>query len=89
MEYICSELEIAAKYIPADVSVVNYGRPSKGAAYAIIARVRLQAASPAFNGGTAAYRYFGNWKRGTDGVQYVSQTYDERKWGIGQLCQAV
>ena len=68
VEYICSELEIAAKYIPADVSVVNYGRPSKGAAYAIIARVRLQAASPAFNGGTAAYRYFGNWKRGTDGV---------------------
>lgn len=82
VEYICSELEIAAKYIPADVSVVNYGRPSKGAAYAIIARVRLQAASPAFNGGTAAYRYFGNWKRGTDGVQYVSQTYDERKWAL-------
>lgn len=82
VEYVCSELEIAAKYIPTDVSIVNFGRPGKGAAYAIIARVRLQAASPAFNGGTAAYRYFGNWTRSTDGVQYISQTYDERKWAL-------
>lgn len=82
VEYICSELEIAAKYVPADVSIVNFGRPSKGAAYAIIARVRLQAASPAFNGGTAAYRYFGNWMRSSDGVPYISQTYDERKWAL-------
>ncbi len=82
VEYVCSELETAAKYIPADVSIVNFGRPSKGAAYAIIARVRLQAASPAFNGGSAAYRYFGNWTRSTDGVPYISQTYDERKWAL-------
>ena len=39
--------------------------PSKGAAYAIIARVRLHAASPAFNGGAAARRYFGSWTRST------------------------
>ncbi|MBX9189558.1 RagB/SusD family nutrient uptake outer membrane protein [Bacteroides sp. K03] len=82
VEYICSELEMAAKYISSDVPILNFGRPSKGAAYAIIARIRLQAASPAFNGGTAAYRYFGDWKRGTDGVQYISQTYDERKWAV-------
>lgn len=82
VEYICSELEMAAKYISSDVPILNFGRPSKGAAYAIIARIRLQAASPAFNGGAAAYRYFGDWKRGTDGVQYISQTYDERKWAV-------
>lgn len=44
--------------------------------------MRLHAASPAFNGGSAAYRYFGNWKRKSDGVYYVSQTYDERKWAL-------
>lgn len=82
VEYICSELEIAAKYISPDVAILNFGRPSRGAAYAIIARIRLQAASPAFNGGTAAYRYFGNWIRSTDGVLYISQTYDERKWAM-------
>lgn len=82
VEYICSELEIAAKYISPDVAILNFGRPSRGAAYAIIARIRLQAASPAFNGGTAAYRYFGSWTRSTDGAQYISQTYDERKWAV-------
>ena len=82
VDYICSELELAAQNIPEDVAILNFGRPTKGAAYAIIARVRLHAASPAFNGGAAAYRYFGNWKRKSDGVYYVSQTYDEQKWAL-------
>ncbi len=82
VDYICNELETAAKYIPNDVPILNFGRPTKGAAYAIIARVRLHAASPAFNGGAAARRYFGSWTRSTDGELYVSQTYDERKWAL-------
>ncbi|MBO7608595.1 MAG: RagB/SusD family nutrient uptake outer membrane protein [Muribaculaceae bacterium] len=82
VEYICNELEIAADFIPDDVPILNFGRPTKGAAYAIIARIRLHAASPAFNGGAAAHRYFGNWKRSSDGVFYVSQDYDENKWAL-------
>ncbi len=82
VEYICSELEEAAKFIPDNVEISNFGRPTRGAAYAIIARVRLHAASPAFNGGSAAYRYFGTWKRSSDGENYVNQTYDERKWAL-------
>jgi len=82
VDYICSELEIAAQNIPEDVPILNFGRPTRGAAYALIARVRLHAASEAFNGGAAAYRYFGNWTRCTDGVHYVSQTYDENKWAL-------
>ena len=70
------------KISPHTPSILNFGRPTKGAAYALIARVRLHAASPAFNGGSAAYRYFGNWERKSDGVYYVSQTYDERKWAL-------
>jgi len=82
VDYICNELEEAAKNIPEDVEISNFGRPTRGAAYALIARVRLHAASPAFNGGAAAFRYFGSWKRKTDGADYVSQTYDERKWAL-------
>ena len=82
VEYICNELEIAADFIPDDVPILNFGRPTKGAAYAMIARVRLHAASPAFNGGAAAHRYFGTWKRSSDGVFYVSQEYDENKWAL-------
>lgn len=82
VDYICSEFELAAQNIPEDVAILNFGRPTKGAAYAMIARVRLHAASPAFNGGSAAYRYFGTWKRKSDGVHYVSQTYDEQKWAL-------
>lgn len=82
IDYICSELEIAAQYLPKEVSVNFFGRPSKGAAYALIARVRLHAASPAFNGGEAAVRYFGSFRRSIDNVFYVSQEYDEKKWAL-------
>ena len=90
VDYICNELEEAAKYIPDDVPILNFGRPTRGAAYALIARVRLAAASPAFNGGAAARRYFGTWTRSSDGVNYVSQTYDEKKWALAAAaCQRV
>lgn len=82
VDYICNELELAADFIPEDVPILNFGRPTKGAAYALIARIRLHAASPAFNGGAAAHRYFGSWQRSSDGVYYVSQTYDENKWAL-------
>lgn len=82
VDYICTELELAAKYMPATVAVGQFGRPTRGAAYGLVARLRLQQASPLFNGGGAAKTYFGNWKRSTDGVHYVSQTYDEKKWAV-------
>lgn len=82
VDYVCDELEKAAAYMPEVVSASQYGRPTRGAAYALIARVRLHAASPAFNGGEAARRYFGNWKRSEDGKMYVSMDYDEQKWAL-------
>lgn len=48
----------------------------------MVARLRLQAASPLFNGGEAAHKYFSNFVRSTDGVHYISQKYDERKWAL-------
>lgn len=82
VDYICEELELAAKYIPMTVSMGQFGRPTRGAAYGLIARLRLQQASPLFNGGAAAKTHFSSWKRTVDGVDYVSQQYDEKKWAV-------
>jgi hypothetical protein len=82
VEYICTEFEAAAQYMPQTVSIMDFGRPTKGAAYGLVARLRLIHASPLFNGGQAARTYFGNWTRKTDGVHYVSQTPDEKRWAI-------
>lgn len=80
VEYICSELEEAALYLPQTTSLMEFGVPTKGAAYGLIARIRLNHASPLYNGGEAARRTFGNWKRTTDGAFYVQQAYDEERW---------
>ncbi|WP_257667717.1 RagB/SusD family nutrient uptake outer membrane protein [Parapedobacter tibetensis] len=82
MDYTCAEFEKAAQLIPADVGLLNFGRPTKGAALALVARLRLIHASPLYNGGEAARSYFGNWTRKTDGVHYVSQQYDESRWAL-------
>ncbi len=82
MEYICSELDSAAVYLPATMPLMEFGRPTKGAAYGLIARLRLLHASPLYNGGDAARAAFGNWKRKSDGAFYVSQDYDEKRWAV-------
>jgi hypothetical protein len=82
MEYTCGEFEKAALLLPREVSILDFGRPAKGAAFALIARLRLIHASPLFNGGPVASAYFGNWKRKTDNVNYVSQQYSEARWAV-------
>lgn len=82
VEYVCGELETAASYIPEIVPINLFGRPTKGAAYGLIARTRVYAASPLYNGGQAARTYFSGFVRHSDNVPYVSQNYDERKWAL-------
>jgi hypothetical protein len=82
VDYICGELEEAAKYLPPSVPIMNFGRPTQGAAYGLIARLRLIHASPLFNGGQAARAAFGSWRRKTDNAQYVSQEYREERWAL-------
>jgi hypothetical protein len=82
VEYICSELDAAGANMPLEVSIMEFGIPTQGAAYALIARIRLMHASPLFNGGEAALRCFGNWRRKTDNKHYVSQTYDPTRWAV-------
>jgi len=87
MDYTCAEFEKAAQLMPSpsEVGILDFGRPSKGAALALIARLRLIHASPLFNGGSAANSYFGNWTRSTDGVHYISQQYDETRWAVAAV----
>lgn len=82
MDYTCGEFEKAAQLLPAEVSLLDFGRPTKGAALSLIARLRLIHASPLFNGGPVANSYFGNWTRKTDNAHYVSQVYDESRWAV-------
>ncbi len=84
VEYICNEFSMAAQVLPtsAQQSISYYQRPTKGAALALIARLRLYHASPLFNGGDAARRSFGTWKRKSDGTYYVNQSYDAKRWAI-------
>ena len=82
VEYICSEFEEAAKYLDPAVPIMYFGRPTRGAAYGLIARLRLYHASPLYNGGAAAHSAFSTWKRKSDGAQYISQTYDEKRWAV-------
>lgn len=82
VEYICSELEDAATFLPVTLPLMEFGLPTKGAANGLVARIRLIHASPLYNGGDAARRTFGDWKRTADGVHYVSQAYDEERWAI-------
>lgn len=82
VEYICSELEEAAVFLPNSLPLVEFGLPTAAAAYGLVARLRLIHASPLYNGGAVARTFFGNWMRSTDNAQYVSQTYDERRWAV-------
>ncbi|MDP4208813.1 MAG: RagB/SusD family nutrient uptake outer membrane protein [Bacteroidota bacterium] len=76
VEYVCNDLQKAADYLPVDREEANQFLPTKGAALAVMARMRLYAASPLFNGNT----YYSDWLR-SDGKPYISQVQDKSKWG--------
>jgi hypothetical protein len=82
VDYICTEFEAAGTYMPLTVSLIDFGKPTRGVAYSLISRLRLIHASDAFNGGASARRYFSSWTRKTDDVHYVQQNYDENRWAL-------
>ena len=75
VNYIDTELAECARSLPAKRTVNNLGRPTRGAALGLRARVLLYAASPLFNGNTDFFNVLDN-----KGNQLVNQTYDESKW---------
>lgn len=76
VEYICADMQQAAEMLPSERAIAFQYMPTKGAALAIIARMRLYSASPLFNGNS----YYADWKR-SDGKAFISQTADPARWG--------
>lgn len=76
IEYICNDMALAAQMLPRERELAFQYMPTKGAALAVIARLRLHSASPLYNGNT----FYSDWKR-SDGKPFISQTYDQNRWG--------
>lgn len=82
VEYICNNLETASTMLDTSRSAIETFRiPTAGAALALISRIRLEAASPWFNGNL----YYSDFLRSSDGVPYISQTKDINKWAIAAV----
>ena len=83
VEYICNEFEEAANYLPKRAnSLVDFGLPTQGAAYGLVARLRLQHASELYNGGRSARVFFGTWTRKVDKKHFIQQQHDPRRWAV-------
>lgn len=75
VDFITSELEIAATELFEKRDNLNIARPTKGAALAVRAKVLLYAASPLVNGNTEMADFTNK-----DGKQLIPQEYSEEKW---------
>ena len=76
VEYICKDLAEAAAILPEQQITSYWMRPTKGAALALMSRLRLYAASPQYNGNN---QFYSNWVN-VDGEHFISQTADNKKW---------
>lgn len=83
-------VEVATKYLQLATEYLYPTRPSteiriptKGAAQAALSRLKLYAASPWFNGGSGGL--YTDWVRKSDNAHFISQTYDNSKWGAAAV----
>lgn len=75
VDFIDYDLSMAARSLPMTRTQNNLGRPTKGAALALRARVLLFAASPMSNGNEDFYNI-----KNLDGTVLYNLEYDESKW---------
>jgi hypothetical protein len=80
VDFLVEELNAVIEVLPHQANIIqtDLGRPSKGAAMAVKARVLLWAASKLVNGNKDYETSFVN----PDGVPYVNPNYDENKWRL-------
>lgn len=72
-------MSLAAQFLPLESEsekVVNM--PTQWAAIATLSRITLYAASPWYNGN----KFYADWKRTSDGANFISQQADNTKWGV-------
>lgn len=79
-DYICETMKVASQMLMQQRSTDEIYQPTKGAALAVISRVRLMQASPWFNGNTA----YSGWKT-SGGKDFISQVYNPEHWGQAAL----
>lgn len=75
IDFMDEDLKLAARELPLKRTVNNIGRPTRGAALALRARVLLWAASPLMNGNKDLFNVVDK-----QGNKLVPQDYDESKW---------
>jgi hypothetical protein len=75
VDYISSEMVIAAKDLPLKRDNRNAARPTKGAALATRAKALLFAASPLANGNSEMVDFVDD-----KGIHLIDQVYSEQKW---------
>lgn len=75
VEFVTSELVLAARVLHKDRSAAYFGQPTSGAALALRAKVLLYAASPMYNGNTKLFGLKDN-----TGRQLIDQEVKEEKW---------
>lgn len=80
VEFICNSLEEAAKGLPATRTGTEYGLVTSTAAYALIAEMRLFAASPLYNGNSEYYADF----KDKEGNPLISLNYDANKYVVAK-----
>lgn len=77
VNYICDNFEQAGNLLPAQRERAFEYVPTSGAAFSLIARLRLYQASTWYNGNSR----YSTWTR-SDGRPFISQEYDPDRWGI-------
>lgn len=76
VNFVMKDLTAAVENLPQDRMSTDFGKPTRGAAYAVMSRLLLYSASPLFNGNTA---YTDFVDRNT-GEPYINPVYDDSKW---------
>jgi len=75
VKYVEDELTYCAQNLPATLASANYGLPTRGAALAVLSRLKLYSARPLFNG-NSLYRTV----RNPDGTNLFPEEFDAQKW---------
>ncbi len=75
VQYVVNEMTYCAENLPATQNSANLGLPTRGAALAVLSRLRLYSARPLFNG-NRLYRTV----RNPDGTNLFPEEFDAQKW---------
>ena len=76
VQYVVDEMTECSKVLDAVYDTGHYGLPTRGAALAVISRLKLYSARPLFNGGSNEYRGTGTNDKG----EPLFPKFDGQKW---------